>query len=62
MRSLPEIRSILSEYTTGPIVASAAKDALRHAEHYRELAIQMRIAAVKCDRLDAERWVDDQAD
>lgn len=60
MRSLSEIREILSEYTTGPIVASASKDALRHAEKFRALAIKLRMAAVGCDAAAAEAWVDQQ--
>lgn len=58
MKSLLEIREILSTYTTGPIVLLASRDALAHAERFRDLAIELRAGALKCTRDEAAEWVD----
>lgn len=60
-RSLPETRQIIGAYSGGPILKTAAEDALWYAERFRDLCIDLRAQLVKCPRDAAAKWVDDQA-
>jgi len=39
VKSIPELKEILANHDTGPIVKMAAKDLLKWCEAYREVAI-----------------------